>query len=299
MAFITEQAGPIASVGAPLLARSLVLPMTVTRVSGGDFSGPSGDTVTVRVPQPHDSNEQARGGGNLTPSEINEVPVTLQVKHIYDLVNLDEYQLNMDIETFASQVTRIQAEAVARGAENKIATVMNALSSDLEFAATASAADTEDIIIQAREALSAADAPASGRWLACSPSIYSRLLAVEKFVRVDASGAASALREANVGRIFGMNVIESNALTDDTAVAYHQSGFVFANFAPQNPRGATSSGQTQSQGIAIRQLFQYNAANATEQSLLSTFAGASAVADNESANSLDDFPRSVKIAVGS
>lgn len=295
MAFITAQAGPIANIAAPLLARSLVLPMTVTRIARTDFSGQSGDTVHVRVPQPKSAAEQAAGGGSLNATAVIEVETAVQVKHIYDLTNLDEYQLNLEVQPFAQRVTALQVEAVARAAENKIATVMNGLTADIEFAFTASAADTKATIIAAREALSEADVPADGRYLAASPSIISRMLQVDEFVRVDASGATDALRNAVVGRIFGMTVVESNGLDEDEAVAYHRSGFAFANFAPANPQGANSSAQATSQGIALRSLFQYNAANAVEQALVSTFGGAAAVLDGPDES---QTPRYVKLAVG-
>lgn len=295
MAFITEQAGPIANIAAPLLARSLVLPMTVARVSREDFSGESGDTVQVRVPQPKASREQAPGGGSLTADATIEVSTGVQVRHLYSLENLDEYQLNLQAQPFAQRVTALQIEAVARGAENKIATVINNLTADIEFALTATAADTKATVIAAREALSEADCPAEGRFLACSPSIISRLLNVDEFVRADASGSDSALRNAVVGRIYGLTVVESNGLTEDEAVAYHRSGFVFANFAPANPQGAISSAQATSQDIALRSLFQYNPASAVEQALVSTFAGAAAVLDGPDESTT---PRYVKLAVG-
>jgi len=296
MAFITEQAGPISRIAAPLLARSLVLPMTVTRVPRTDFQGPSGATVNVRVPQPGAGEEQAAGGGNLTAEEIVEVSVAVEVKLQQFLANLDEYQLNLEIEDFARQVTAIQVEAVARRCEAKVATVLNDLAADIMFAATATAADTKATVLAAREALSEADAPPGGRFLACSPSIVSRLLQVDEFVRADASGATTALRQADVGSVYGLRVVESNSLDEDQAVAYHQSAFVFATFPPMNPAGATSSAVATHQGIAVRTLFQYNPVSATEQALVSAFAGAASVTDGPDNSTT---PRFVKLGVDS
>lgn len=295
MAFITEQAGPISRIAAPLLARSLVLPMTVTRIGRSDYQGPRGGTVNVRVPQPGTGEEQDAGGADLTAEAIVEVSVAVEVKLQQFLANLDEYQLNLEIEDFARQVTAIQVEAVARRAEAKVAAAMNSLTADIEFANTASAADTKATILAAREALSEADAPPGGRFLAASPSIISRLLSVDEFVRADASGATTALRQADVGSIYGLRVVESNSLDEDEAVAYHSSGFVFTTFPPMNPSGATSSAVATHQGIAVRTLFQYNPVSATEQALVSAFAGAAAVTDGPDNSTT---PRYVKLAVG-
>lgn len=299
MAFITEQAGPIATIAAPLLARSLVLPQTVSRIPASDFLGPKGGRTTVRVPQPGTGEEQDAGGGDLTPEEINEIPVTLEVKLQQFLTTLDEYKLNLDIENFARQVTAIQVEAVARRSENKLAAVMNGLAADDSFAASASAADTDETIIAAVEHLDEADAPMAGRTLAVSPSIRSRMLAVDKFTRNDASGGDSALRQAEIGNIYGMRVVVSNALTPGTALAYHSSGFLYATFPPSEPAGAISAATQTYQGIPVRVLFQYASGNATEQALVSTFAGAAAVWEDNDESTPEDNYRWYKIDTAS
>lgn len=300
MAFVTEQAGPIASVAAPLLARSLVLPATVLNIPGGELSGPTGGTLNVRVPHPGSANSQAAGGGALTPATIDEDAVAVTVTHEYHLTVLDEYQLNLDIESFAEQVTAIQVQAVAEAAENKIATVMNGLAADINFANTPSESDTIATILAAREALGEQNVPVSGRFLAVSPQVATRLLSTDLFVKANESGSAEALREAVLGRIFGFTVVESNALSDDTAVAYHRSGFVFISRAPMNlPPGSANSAQATHQGIGVRQVFQYDSSTATQQSLVSTFAGAAAVYDDADDSTPADSYRWVKIGTES
>ena len=278
----------ISNVAVALLNRTLVLPRTVTRVPGADFDGPNGASIEVRVRQPRAAKTQSSPGATLTANTVDEVPVTVTLANLYDLHNLTDQEANYTIEDFAYQVSRPQMEGVAIAAENTITTVMNALTADASFAATATEADTKATILAAREALSEANCPAGGRWLAVSPSIASRLLSVDLFVRADASGATSALRQAMLGSIYGFQVVESAGLTTDTAVAYHQSGFVFANRTPTPPRGATESATATEQGIGLRTVFQYNAATASDQILVSTFAGANAVYDDADESSPAD-----------
>ena len=289
----------IAKVAVALLNRSVVLPRTVTRVAGGDFDGPNGSSIQVRVRQPRTAKTQSSPGAALTANTVDEVPVTVTLSHLYDLHNLTDQEANFDIEDFAMQITRPQVEAVAIAAENTITTAMNNLTADLSFAATATEADTKSTILAAREALGEADCPASNRYLAVSPSIASRLLSVDLFVRADASGATSALRQAILGSIYGFTVVESNGLTEDTALAYHQSGFVFANRTPTPPRGATESATASEQGVGLRTVFQYNAGTASDQVLVSTFGGASAVYDDADESSPADSFRWVKMDVAS
>lgn len=295
MAVLTAQG--ISAVALELLSRRLALPRTVSNVPGTEFVGPNGGTVTVRVPQPGSSLTQASAGDPLTAADVSEVPVDVALSHVYHLKNITDQELSYQLENFARQVTKVQVDAVARGAEDKLAAVMNALTADasINFAATKSDADTEGVILAVREFLGDADCPPDNRYCAVSPDIATRILSVDNFVRADASGSTDALRNAVIGKLYGFTFVESNALDAGTLLAYHSSGFVFANRAPAQPKGATSSSVSASQGISLRQVFQYDAAHAQDQSLLSTMAGAAAVYENESGT---DNARWVKVGVG-
>lgn len=297
MAALTAQG--ISRVAVALLNRSLVLPRTVTRVPGADFDGPNGSVIQVRVRQPRTAKTQSSPGDALVANTVDEVPVSVTLAHLYDLHNLTDQEANYEIEDFSMQILRPQVEAVAIRAENQVAGAMNALTADLSFAATASDDDTEATILAAREALGEADCPAGDRFLAVSPSIATRMLSVDKFVKANEAGSVSALRDAIIGRIYGFTVVESNGLTADTAYAYHRSGFVLANRTPTPPRGAVESATSTEGGIGLRTLFQYDAAHAQDQHLVSTFAGASAVYDDADESSPADNFRFVAIDVAS
>ena len=278
MALLTAQR--ISSLAVSLLTRQLVLPMTVSRIPGGEFGGDNGDTITVRVRQPRAARVQASPGASISYDAINEVPVNVELAHLYDATRLTDEDLSLNLVDFGAQVTQPQVASIATAAEDQLAAVMNNLPADASFAAVADPEDTDDQILAAREALSEADVPAGDRFLAVAPDIVSRLLKVDKFVRADASGdGGTALREATVGRIYGFTVVECNGLDAGTAVAYHRSGFVFANRTPVPPRGLTSNqtATATSGGVTMRQIFQYQPDILSDTSVLSTFAGASVV----------------------
>lgn len=289
-------AGGISKVAVELLQRQLVLPRTVTNVPGSEFVGPNGGTITLRVPQPSAARTQASAGAALTADDISEIPIDVSLSHIYHLKNVTDQELTYNLEDFARQVTKLQVGAVAVGAEDVLVTVMNALAAEAtyQFAVTASDADTVARILSAREFLSEADAPAGDRYLAAAPDIVTRLLTVSQFVKANESGGTDALRDAIVGRIYGLTVVEVNGLTAGTAIAYHKSGFAFANRAPAQPRGAASSAVSSVQGLSLRQIFQYAAGNAQDQSLVSTFAGAAAVYEDGTGTNGTDNQRFVK-----
>ncbi len=296
MALLTAQG--IARVAIPLLRRSLVLARTVTMVPIPGFAPPNGETVTVRVRTPRTARKQTTRGAAITYDDQDEVGVDVTLAHIYDAYHITDEELSFDLEDFATQITEPQTVSVATGAEDELADAMNALEADaeIEFAATADVDDTKAVILAARQAITEGLVPAGMRYAAVSPSIATRILSVPDFVKVNESGSPSALRDAIIGRLSGFTFVESPGLDDDTAVFYHRSGFVLGNKQPAAPRGATSSAGVISEGLAIRQIFQYDPDVLSDASVLSTFAGASVVYEDESET---DHPRSIKVGVAS
>ncbi|HEX7160538.1 MAG TPA: P22 phage major capsid protein family protein [Trebonia sp.] len=284
MAFLTAKG--IAQTAIALLSRNLVLPMTATRVSGDEFAGSNGDTVTVRVPVPTTARTQASPGTTIDYDTLSETPVDVQLAHLYHATKITDEDMSLALEQFAEQVTLKQVKAVATRAEDQLAGVMNTLVMDLSVAT--GGADVEAIVLQARELLGENDVPSGDRWLAVSPQFATYLLSISKFTAVNESGNSSALRDAMLGRLYGFNIVESNGLTAGTAVAYHSSGFAFANRSPVVPRGAADSATAVESSIGLRQIFQYDPDSLSDASVVSTFAGAALV----------DADRVVKITTG-
>lgn len=290
MAVLTAKG--ISSLAIELLTRSIVLPRTISLISGGEYSGPNGDTITVRVPQPGAGRTQTTRGADVVFDDVVEIPVDVQLKHLYHAKLVSDEEMTLDIENFASQITRTQVAAVAEAAEDQAAAVMNALVAD----DTVNPAAPDEAILAAREWLGENDAPAGDRYLAVSPAMASVLLQYDKFTKVNEAGSSDALRDALLGRIFGFWVVESNALTSGTAVAYHRSGFAMANRTPVNLDSAKDSANATAQGIGLRQVFDFVPTKLSTASIVSTFSGAAAVYDGDSG---DESRRFFKLELGS
>jgi hypothetical protein len=287
MAVLTAQG--ISGVAIELLTRTLVLPMTVTRIPGEEFAGANGDTITVRVPQPGIVREQVTPGATITFDDVNEIPVDVTLAHLYNAKLITDEEASLQLEDFARQITRVQVATVATGAEDQIADVMDALTPDITGVTQANVAGN---VLAARTMLGNANAPASDRFLAGAPDFIELLLADPNLSDVSAAGSPSALREATVGRYRGFTVVESNGLEAGTAIAYHRSGFVWGNRVPVAPKGATDSASTTAGGIGMRSILDYIPERLSEASILSTFAGAAAVYED---NSGTDSQRFVKL----
>jgi hypothetical protein len=275
----------ISKLSVSLLRRSLVLPMTVSRIAGSEFAGDNGDTVTVRVRQPGAARTQDTPGDTIVYDELTEVPVDVSLTHIYHATKITDEDLSLSLVDFGSQVTEIQVDAVATRAEDELADVFNALPADIPLLGDGS--DVEAGVLEARKRLTRANVPGTERWLAASPEVVGFLLATENLSFADRAADDSALRDAVIGRYRGFNVVESNALDEGTAVAYHTTGWAFTNRSPVSPRGAVASSEASDSGISMRQIFQYDPDVLSDASVLSTFAGAALI----------DADRVVKLAV--
>lgn len=291
MAVLTAQG--ISAVALELLTRVLVLPRTVTAIPGAEFAGSNGDTITVRVPQPGAARTQATPGAAITYDDVTEIPCEVSVAHLYHAKRISDIEASLSLEDFARQITRIQVAAVATGAENELAAAMNDRAVDDD---TITEANVDNKVLEARTAISQADAPVMDRWAACAPDFAEVILKQEHFTKANEGGDGSALREAIIGRYRGFTWVESNGLDAGTAVLYHRSGFVFANRVPVAPRGARESASTTQGGIGMRQIFQYDPNVLSDASVLSTFAGAAAVAEDDPAT---QFSRSYKLQLAS
>lgn len=273
----------ISGLAIELLRRMIVLPATVVRVPGAEYAGPSGGTVTLSVPQPRVAKEQDEPGKAITYTAISEIGVDVTLKHLYDATHVTDEDLSLSLVDFGRQVLRPQISAVAIGAENQVAAAMNGLEEDeaIEFAKAASDEDTENVILEAREELSANGVPLDGRYFAVSSAIATRLLKVDNFVRADARGdGGTALESATLGTLYGFNFVESPALTAGTAVAYHSSGFGLGALAPVPPGGGADSNTAAEGGLSLRHVLAFDVDHLSTASVVSTFAGCSAVTED-------------------
>lgn len=92
-----------------------------------------------------------------------------------------------------------------------------------------------DMIIAMKVRLDEENVPTRGRWLVINPSMHALLLHSPQFVRVDESGTSQALRNGQVGRAFGFDIVLSNNApatsgtpSTHTAIAGYDGATTFA-----------------------------------------------------------------------
>jgi len=96
-----------------------------------------------------------------------------------------------------------------------------------------------ELLVELRTKLTRSKTPADGRFAVVPPEFYALLLNDDRFIRADASGTTSGLRNGEAGRAAGFTVIESNTVpstavtgppadTTYTVIAGHSMATTFA-----------------------------------------------------------------------
>ena len=262
-----------------LLQREVVLPRLVTRFGITDFFGQLDDTVTRRVPAVRTAKTRTmRSNTALTAEDLAETKVDITLDtHVYDLLNITDEQLTLDIRSFAAQVLAPQIRGVVEGMENALAATIESATFEAD---AVSGTDPFDVAVDASIALNQQNVPRSGRVLLLGANLEGAFLKSDKLSKVNESGSSDALRDATITRVAGFTVVGSNAVDPDFGAGFHASAFALGVVAPQVPAGATMGAQSSSDGLALRYLRDYNPTNSTgpvDRSLVDAFVGAASV----------------------
>lgn len=242
----------IVSVGLGLLAREVTLPSLVWRDAAGDFAGAKDDTISLRLPAYATARTRnLRSGSTRTRDSLSErkVDVTLSTD-VYKDVRITDEELTLDISDFGAQVMNPAMAAVARKIEDLLVAEMQGATyaNSVEIDPTA----TFDGFVDARKHLNDARVPLTGRVAVVGSSIEAAVLKDAQFARYTNAGDTSALRDAAIGRIAGMEVISSPALDPDEGYVFHKTAFVLSTRAPQVPAGAPFGATASQDGFALR-----------------------------------------------
>jgi len=278
-----------------ILARELVLGNLFTKATIEDFRGAKDDTVSFRVPAVLTAREYGWRNDRSSPiviDDLTETKVDVELNHdFYSAVKVTDEQLTLDIVDFGSQVLQPQLTAVAEKAESLIGTTLAAATYATEIDFDEDVDDPRHVVIDARKALNLANVPQSNRFLLVGADVEAAILKADGLLDVDKSGSDSALRDALIGRLAGFTIVTSNSIEPDEAYACHKTALVLGTVVPANPAGATKSAGASYQGWGMRWLQDYDASILSDRSIVSTFAGATAVADGVG----DEVIRAVKI----
>lgn len=290
MSIETIKAEKVVTTALALLEREVILPATVWRDAGGDFAGVKGDTISIRLPSYTSSRKNTlRSGGVRTRDSLVErkVDVTLNSRLYKDVLITDE-EFTLDIVDFTAQVMSPCLRAIVRGYEDEVADLMEGATYQVEVEL-----DPDDPLAglrAARKALNNALVPQDGRYLAVGSDVEELILNAQTFqANVAATGDATALRDAAMGRVAGFTPFVSNAIEPDHAFAYHRTAFVLSSRAPAVPAGAPWGATASAGGFAIRSVQVLDPADIVNVLATEAWVGTNTVMDHGSFNAKGVF----------
>lgn len=239
--------------------------------------GGKGRTVNVRIPAAltaHVRGVDAIDAIKIDALEESVHPVKLG-DHVYSAVALTEGDLTLHIEDFAKQVLAPQVAAVVEEVEAQVADVLATIALDSTVAWNE--ADPVKTFTEIRKRLRQRGVPQTNLNVVVGTNVYAALLDAKAITDASQSASTEALREGNVGKVRGFQVVESTRVDDDEIVAFHRDAFTLAVRAPQVPAGAAFGATESSNGFSLRYLRDYDVNTTRDRSLVSTFAGVAAM----------------------
>lgn len=273
----------IVSTALGLLVREMTLPALVWKNPVGSFAGAFEDTISIRLPAFIEADSRVlRSGTARNQRQLFETKVDLTLDtDIYLDVPITDEQLTLDIVDFGGQVLNPMVAGIARKYETLLASTMEGATYANEITFDLSSGDPySDIAVAGRSYLNNAFVPYDGRVIVCGSQIEEAFLNSDKFIKANESGSDQTLREATIGRVAGMNVVSSPALSGDVAIVMHQTAFVLATAAPVVPAGAPYGASSAYNGMALRLVRVFDPDAVEDRVILDAWTGSDAVMDH-------------------
>lgn len=268
----------IARLGIATLYNTIVLAGLVWRDFDADFTGKQGDTITVRKPAVFTAETFDQTARTTTWQDATEDSVPIQLdtlKHVP--FHVTDEQMTLDIVDFQAQLLNPAMEALAQGidadlAEELVVAAQTHVTSapaggGARLASKGVSDPANKAYRDARRILSRNKLPTNERYAVLSPEGVSETLSDELLVKVNESGTTDALREAILGRIYGIDTYESQVygvgggkrgVAD--GVVFHRSSVVLAARPLQAPRGvpAQQVSVANYKSLSLRTIYSYD-----------------------------------------
>lgn len=268
-----------------LLQRDIVLPRLVWNASSyftATRPGRKNDTVNLAVPAVLDARtyEWRTRTQPIVTDELEEttVPILLDT-HVYSAVGVTDEEMTLDITQFGEQVTSPQVRGVAERLENMISAKLSTAPWQETIGWNVGTTSAYDTLLDARKMLNDRNVPKNDRIVLIGSGVERAILADDHLHQFEQSGSSDAFREAQIGRIAGFTVMQSNSIAEDAMYVYHRSALAWVQLAPVVPSGVPFGSSRSAYGMAMRWIRDYDAAFLRDRSVFSAFAGVNSVND--------------------
>ena len=265
----------IAARGIATLYNTIVLAGLVWRDFDADFTGAQGDTVNVRKPAVLASSLFDQTARTTTYQDATESSVALnldKLRHVPFYVT-DE-QMTLEISDFQQQLLDPAMQTLAQDIDGDLAEGLVDAAEGGSGGGTVNITDdpaTTDtanyVLRKAREILQRKKMPVLNRYAVLSPEAETVTLGDVVFLTAQNAGTTDALREAIVGRAFGMDTYGSQAfgfgpgdMGQADGIAFHQSAMILATRPLDQPRGVPDGliSRADLNGLSLRVIYSYD-----------------------------------------
>lgn len=307
MANTILKADQIISAGLGVLERQVVLPGLVASDAGSAFTSrsPKNDTVSIRIngrTKAQDFGWRSSRSSSVTINDLNEFTVDVKLdSHPYSAIELTDEEQSLDIGDFTNQVVVPQTRAVAEFIEDQIADAITGATYPSANKVTIEPDGFYDAVVDARKALNDAYVPQDNRVLIVGTEVEAEILKSDQFKHANLAGDASALRNATIGNVAGMNVVVCNSIVEKEAYAFHKSAFQTVYRVPSAPLGGADAASGSYENLAMRWVKDYDSSSLVNRSIFDTFFGVSIVEDPKDyskPSGSTSLQRAVKLTLG-
>ena len=209
--FLTPQV--IAMEALAILRNNLVMADLVHQDYASEFVK-VGDTITVRKPA---TLVAQNFSGSISSQDLTEQAVTVQLDRFKDVsVALTSKQESLELKDFAKQVIEPAMVALAQKIDEDLANFAFANAQGIIEADEAAPTDLADIA-NVGKYLDKAKAPMAERHLVLSPDHKYRYALTEILSKVNYAGDNATLREAMLGKVYGMMTYMDQNMPTSTA----------------------------------------------------------------------------------
>lgn len=237
-----------------VLRNNAVMARLVHRDYSSEFAGAVGDTITIRKPASFEAKEYTT---DIVVQDATETGVEVKLdKHIDVSFAVTSRQMTLEIADFSRELLIPAMQSI----QDKIDSYILAQAA----AVTNTVPATDNVqadMVDARAYLTKGKAPLTDRYFVASSDYEAEMLKTDLFVSAEKVGdEGSALREASLGRKFGMNVYaDQNAdATDIDAVAFHRNAFALVTRSLALPNGAGKAAIVNYDGFGLRVVYDYD-----------------------------------------
>lgn len=255
-----------------VLRNNAVLSKLVHRDYSDEFVAGVGDTITIRKPASFEAKEF---NGSITVQDATESGVAVKMdKHLDVSFAVTSKEMTLDIADFSEQLLVPAMQAFADKIDKYIIGLEESITNRVHFDGTQA---MQDVVIDARKYLTDAAAPLTDRHFVYGSQIEADLLKTDLFVSAEKVGdEGTALREASLGRKFGMDFYVDQNIAEKTtgegddevtytpAIAFHKNAIALVTRPLELPLGASQSAIVNYDGFGLRVVYGYDQNSKTD-----------------------------------